>query len=86
MKWCRNGKNDLIKPSCEDGSASTSASDVVDFKSTMERFGGDHELMKQAANMFLDTYPSLVCKVRSAFIKRDADLLELKPHVEGFHL
>jgi CheY-like chemotaxis protein len=76
----RNGKNDLINAGREERTASTSASDVVDFKSTMERFGGDHELMKQAATMFLDTYPSLVCKVRSAFIKRDADLLELASH------
>jgi signal transduction histidine kinase/DNA-binding response OmpR family regulator len=55
-------------------------SDDVDFSSTMERFGGDEELMKQAASMFLTTYPSLVSEVRSAFVKRDADLLELACH------
>jgi two-component system sensor histidine kinase/response regulator len=63
-----------------DLASAVNVTDVVDFKSTMERFGGDQELLKQAATVFLEIYPSLVSKVRTAFIERDANSLELASH------
>jgi HPt (histidine-containing phosphotransfer) domain-containing protein len=37
--------------------------------------------MNEAATMFLNVYPSLLSNVRSAFIAREADSLELASHM-----
>jgi two-component system sensor histidine kinase/response regulator len=42
--------------------------------------GGDEELLKQAAEIFLNDYPSLIANIRSALTNRDAKSLELACH------
>jgi CheY-like chemotaxis protein len=53
---------------------------VVDFDLALYRLGGNLDLMKEAALMFLDAYPSLLASVRSAFTAREASSLELASH------
>jgi len=63
-----------------DPSKDWQAIEAVDFKSALERLGGDEELLKEAAIMFLAECPSLLSNIKSAFIDRDANSLELASH------
>lgn len=76
----RIGKSAAGPPGDRDSSTGWQAVDAVDFKSALARLGGDEELMKEAAIMFLEEYPSLLSNIKSAFIDRDADSLELASH------
>jgi two-component system sensor histidine kinase/response regulator len=78
----RNGKDSSAVSRTADRASSTEQQsiDAVDLKSALARLGGDEELMKEAASMFLEEYPSLLSNIKSAFIDQDANSLELASH------
>jgi HPt (histidine-containing phosphotransfer) domain-containing protein len=78
----RNGKDSSAASPAADRVSSTDrqAIDAIDLKSALARLDGDEELMKEAASMFLEEYPSLLSNIKSAFIDRDANSLELASH------
>jgi len=76
----RIGKSAAGLPGDQVSSTDRQASNAIDLKSALARLGGDEELMKEAASMFLEECPSLLSNIKSAFIDRDAHSLELASH------
>ncbi len=52
----------------------------LDCAVALERLGGDEELLREVAGLFLDEYPMLMNEIRSAAIARDADALQRAAH------
>ncbi len=46
----------------------------------LERLGGDEELLREVARLFLDEYPALLVEIREAVAARDADGLQRAAH------
>jgi len=46
----------------------------------LERLGGDEELLREVARLFLDEYPALMVEIREAVAARDAKALERAAH------
>ena len=46
----------------------------------LERLGGDEELLREVARLFLDEYPALMVEIREAVAARDADALQRAAH------
>lgn len=46
----------------------------------LERLGGDEELLQELAQLFLEEYPALIDKIRSAIDSQDAHGLERAAH------
>ena len=46
----------------------------------LERVGGDEELLKEIAGLFLEDYPSLITKIEHAIATSDANNLERAAH------
>lgn len=46
----------------------------------LERLGGDEELLREVAGLFLDEYPQLMHQIRSAADERDAEALQRAAH------
>jgi two-component system sensor histidine kinase/response regulator len=46
----------------------------------LERLGGDEELLREVAQLFLEEYPSLVIQIRDAVAANDADALQRAAH------
>jgi CheY-like chemotaxis protein len=53
---------------------------VLDLETALARLGGDEELLKQAAEIFLGECPSLIANIRSALTNRDAKSFEFACH------
>jgi two-component system, sensor histidine kinase and response regulator len=53
---------------------------LVDLDATLERLGGDRELLENVVQMFLEECPSLIANLRSAVSAGDAKSLELTGH------
>lgn len=46
----------------------------------LERLGGDEELLREVARLFLEEYPGLLLEIREAVAARDADALQRAAH------
>lgn len=46
----------------------------------LDRVGGDEELLREIADIFLSEYPALIEEIRSAISERDARKLERSAH------
>jgi HPt (histidine-containing phosphotransfer) domain-containing protein len=54
--------------------------DVLDREAALDRMGGDQELLKEIALLFLGDYPKLIEKLRQAVEQSDAVELERAAH------
>ena len=52
----------------------------LDCAVALERLGGDEELLREVAGLFLDEYPMLMREIRTAAVLRDADALQRAAH------
>jgi HPt (histidine-containing phosphotransfer) domain-containing protein len=52
----------------------------LDCAVALERLGGDEELLREVAGLFLDEYPMLMNEIRSAAMGRDAEALQRAAH------
>lgn len=52
----------------------------LDCAVALERLGGDEELLREVAGLFLDEYPMLMNEIRMAAVARDADALQRAAH------
>ncbi len=52
----------------------------LDCAVALDRLGGDEELLREVARLFLDEYPMLMNEIRSAAEARDAIALERAAH------
>ena len=52
----------------------------LDCAVALERLGGDEELLREVARLFLDEYPMLINEIRSAAAVMDASALERAAH------
>ncbi|MBM3784230.1 MAG: Hpt domain-containing protein [Acidobacteria bacterium] len=52
----------------------------LDCAVALDRLGGDEELLREVAKLFLEEYPSLMSEIRNAAICRDASALERAAH------
>ncbi|MBM3755366.1 MAG: Hpt domain-containing protein [Acidobacteria bacterium] len=52
----------------------------LDCAVALERLGGDEELLREVARLFLDEYPMLMNEIRSAAVERDASAMERAAH------
>ncbi len=46
----------------------------------LDRLGGDEELLREVAQLFLEEYPALVAQIRAAVSAGDADALQRAAH------
>ena len=46
----------------------------------LERVGGDEDLLREIAGLFLQDYPSLICQIQKALAESDARNLERAAH------
>jgi HPt (histidine-containing phosphotransfer) domain-containing protein len=53
---------------------------MIDRKLALSRVGGDAELLKEIAVLFLDTYPDVLQEIRIAAEQSNAQLLERSAH------
>ena len=53
---------------------------LLDRSVALERVGGDEELLREIAGLFLEEYPSLLEEIRVAIEKADGDALERSAH------
>jgi HPt (histidine-containing phosphotransfer) domain-containing protein len=53
---------------------------MIDRRVALSRVGGDAELLKEIAVLFLETYPEVVEEIRTATQQGDAQLLERSAH------
>jgi len=53
---------------------------MIDRRVALSRVGGDMELLKEIAVLFLDTYPEVLKEIRSATERGDAQMLEQSAH------
>jgi two-component system, sensor histidine kinase and response regulator len=59
---------------------STPLQPMVDRRVALSRVGGDIELLKEIAVLFLDTYPEVLQEIRNATERGDAQMLEQSAH------
>ncbi|HEU0121328.1 MAG TPA: Hpt domain-containing protein [Bryobacteraceae bacterium] len=52
----------------------------LDCAVALERLGGDEELLREVASLFLDEYPMLMREIRIAATTRDAEALQRAAH------
>ena len=52
----------------------------LDCAVALERLGGDEELLREVAGLFLDEYPILMSEIRTAVVAGDADGLQRAAH------
>ncbi len=52
----------------------------LDCAVALERLGGDEELLREVAGLFLDEYPVLMNEIRTAAASRDAEALQRAAH------
>ena len=52
----------------------------LDCAVALERLGGDEELLREVASLFLDEYPMLLREIRTAASARDAEALQRAAH------
>jgi two-component system, sensor histidine kinase and response regulator len=52
----------------------------LDWAVALERMGGDEELLREVAQLFLEEYPTLVDEIRAAASVNDADALQRAAH------
>jgi len=52
----------------------------LDCEVALERLGGDEELLREVAGLFLDEYPMLLRDIQSAAMSRDAEALQRAAH------
>lgn len=52
----------------------------LDCAVALERLGGDEELLREVASLFLDEYPMLMQEIRTAATARDAEALQRAAH------
>lgn len=52
----------------------------LDCAVALERLGGDEELLREVAGLFLDEYPMLMDEIRTAAASGDAELLQRAAH------
>ena len=53
---------------------------VLDRALALSRVGGDEDLLREIAGLFLDDYPNLVARIQEALAARDAFALERASH------
>jgi two-component system sensor histidine kinase/response regulator len=53
---------------------------VLDHEAAMARVGGDEELLKELAQLFLEEYPRLMAELREAHAQGDARMVERTAH------
>lgn len=53
---------------------------ALDLPAVLERVGGDKDLLREIAGIFLEEYPSLIGAIRSAVADNDAPRLERAAH------
>ena len=53
---------------------------MIDRKVALSRVGGDMELLKEIAHLFLETYPDELREIRAAAERGDAQTLERSAH------
>ena len=53
---------------------------LVDLDATLERLGGDRQLLESVVEMVVEECPSVIAKLRAAVLHRDAKSLELAGH------
>ena len=53
---------------------------VLDRALALSRVGGDEDLLREIAVLFLDDYPNLVQKIQDALVRNDAQGLERASH------
>ena len=53
---------------------------ILDRAAMLERVGGDHSLMRELTEIFLEEYPRLLVGIRSAVEARDANCIERAAH------
>jgi len=59
---------------------STVPAQALDTAGLVDRVGGDEELLKEIAALFLSDYPRLLAEVRDAFHRKDPERLEKAAH------
>lgn len=52
----------------------------LDLSSALSRLGGDDELLREIALLFLDEYPKLLCEIQAAGTSRNAEALLRAAH------
>jgi PAS domain S-box-containing protein len=60
--------------------AATAEPCLVDWERALRNLGGDRELMRELATIFLDTYPQWLAKIREAVFGRDAPAVRRLAH------
>jgi HPt (histidine-containing phosphotransfer) domain-containing protein len=53
---------------------------LFDRSAALDRLGGDEQLLREIASLFLAEYPALIDAIRSAVQRRDAHALERSAH------
>jgi HPt (histidine-containing phosphotransfer) domain-containing protein len=53
---------------------------MLDHELAMSRVGGDAELLKELADLFLEEYPRLLAELREAHLQGDAKRVEATAH------
>ena len=53
---------------------------LLDRATLLDRIGGDEDLLRELASIFLDEYPALIEEIRSAVAARDAKAMERAAH------
>lgn len=53
---------------------------MLDFQLAMERVGGDEDLLKEIARLFLDEYPDSLRKLEAAISNQDSKQVEHEAH------
>lgn len=56
------------------------AATLIDREEALSRVGGDAELLKEIANLFLDDYPKLMAALSEAVARGDAQSVERTAH------
>jgi HPt (histidine-containing phosphotransfer) domain-containing protein len=54
--------------------------DIAEFKSTLHRLGGDHDLFRDLVRFYFEDYPGLMEQLRFGALNRDADAIERAAH------
>lgn len=54
--------------------------DGLDVSAALDRIGGDEDLLKEIASIFLEEYPSQLAEVRGAVRERDAAAIQHAAH------
>jgi HPt (histidine-containing phosphotransfer) domain-containing protein len=62
------------------GSEVAASREVYNRTATLERLGGDEDLLREMASLFLQNYPEMLTSIRSAVDAGDANALERSAH------